>query len=231
MSPRRPNRPLPVSTETAPPGRSLTDQVYDLLKEEIIRGERPPGDILSEYDLAEKFQVSKTPVREALRLLAQGGWVIVMPRKGYLVQPLGLDDVREIFAIRGLIEPSIAAQAASAGNADAIRRLRALVEEQADAGDDLDRALGSARLFHITLAETAANGRMRRILSELVDEVRRLHFLLPNVESHITSQEELQAHRSIAEAIANGDSQQASELMRVHLIEVARTLVLGFAGL
>ena len=72
---------------------------------------------------------------------------------------------------------------------------------------------------------------MQRILSELVDEVRRLHFLLPNVESHITSREELQAHRGIADAIANGDSHQASELMRVHLTEVARTLVLGFAGL
>jgi GntR family transcriptional regulator, rspAB operon transcriptional repressor len=230
MSLRRPSQSA-LSTVTAPSGRSLTDQVYDLLKEQIIRVELAPGDVLSEYDLAEKFQVSKTPVREALRLLAQGGWVIVLPRKGYLVQPLRLDDVREIFAIRGLIEPGIAAQAASARNADAIGRLRALVKEQADARDDLDRALGSARLFHITLAEITANGRMQRIVSGLVDEVRRLHFLLPNVESHITSREELQAHRKIAEAIANGDSQEASELMRVHLIEVARALVMGFSGL
>lgn len=230
MSPRRPSQSA-LPTVTAPSGRSLTDQVYDLLKEQIIRVELAPGDVLSEYDLAEKFQVSKTPVREALRLLAQGGWVIVLPRKGYLVQPLRLDDVREIFAIRGLIEPGIAAQAASARDADAIGRLRALVKEQADARDDLDRALGSARLFHITLAEITANGRMERIVSGLVDEVRRLHFLLPNVESHITSQEELQAHGKIAEAIANGDSQEASELMRVHLIEVARALVLGFSGL
>jgi GntR family transcriptional regulator, rspAB operon transcriptional repressor len=230
MSLRRPSQSA-LSTVTAPSGRSLTDQVYDLLKEQIIRVELAPGDVLSEYDLAEKFQVSKTPVREALRLLAQGGWVIVLPRKGYLVQPLRLDDVREIFAIRGLIEPGIAAQAASARNADAIGRLRALVKEQADARDDLDRALGSARLFHITLAEITANGRMQRIVSGLVDEVRRLHFLLPNVESHITSREELQAHRKIAEAIANGDSQEASELMSVHLIEVARALVMGFSGL
>ena len=231
MSPRRSSQSAPIPAVTAMSGRSLTDQVYDLLKEEIIRDELAPGEVLSEYDLAEKFQVSKTPVREALRLLAQGGWVIVMPRKGYLVQPLRLDDVREIFAIRGLIEPGIAAQAASAHDAGAIRRLQALVEDQAAAKDDLGRALGSARLFHITLAEIAANGRMQRILSDLVDEVRRLHFLLPNVESHITSQEELRAHRNIAEAIADGDSQEASELMRVHLVEVARALVLGFAGL
>lgn len=231
MSPRRSSQSAPVPAVSATSGRSLTDQVYDLLKEEIIRVELAPGEVLSEYDLAEKFRVSKTPVREALRLLAQGGWVIVMPRKGYLVQPLRLDDVREIFAIRGLIEPGIAAQAAAAHDAGAIRRLQALVEDQADAKDDLSRALGSARLFHTTLAEITANGRMQRILSDLVDEVRRLHFLLPNVESHITSQEELRAHRSIAQAIADGDSQEASELMRVHLLEVARALVLGFAGL
>lgn len=56
--------------------------------------------VMYEADLAAEFGVSKTPVREALRLLAYTGWVVVLPRKGYLVRPVELSDVRDIFAIR-----------------------------------------------------------------------------------------------------------------------------------
>jgi DNA-binding GntR family transcriptional regulator len=210
---------------------SLTDQVYDLLKEEILRVDRRPGDMLAEADLAARFGVSKTPIREALRLLARDGWVIVLPRKGYLIRPLKLEDVREIFSIRAILEPAIAAQAAVAARVDDIAQLQSFVDQQSGSVDDLDAALQAARRFHLAVVEIAGNGRMFRMVTDLLDEVRRLHFLLPNVESHITSQEELRAHRELVDALAAGDTERASEIMHKHINEVARTLVRGFGGL
>lgn len=230
MSPQSREIPAVAALVDARSGRSMTDQVYDLLKEEILRVERRPGDMLAEADLAARFGVSKTPVREALRLLAQDGWVVVLPRKGYLIRPLRLDDVREIFAIRAMIEPTVAGQAAKSAEADDVARLRALVEEQADAVGDAERAFLAARRFHISLVEISGNRRMSRIVVELLDEVRRLHSLLPSVDSHLTSQEELQAHRGLVEALAEGDAERAAEVMAAHIAEVARALVHGFSG-
>lgn len=210
-------------------GISMTDQVYALLKEEILRVDRKPGDLLGEAELAERYHVSKTPVREALRLLARDGWVVVLPRRGYLIRPIKLEDVREIFGMRLMMEPHIAMQAARLVTEDDLVQLRASIEAQTNAAE-LGEALYAARRFHAAVAEVLGNVRILRTLLDLLDEVRRLHFLLPGVESHITSQEELRAHRQLVTALADGDSARAGDIMREHLNEVARTLVRGFGG-
>lgn len=209
---------------------SLTDGVYDQLKGQILRVEKPPGTVIFEADLAVEFGVSKTPVREALRLLAHSGWVVVLPRKGYLVRPVELSDVRDIFAIRRMFEPVLAGEAAKVATSEQVAQLDDLVSQQADAGTDLEAALGAARLFHLTLADITGSRRTRRVLEDLIDEVRRLHYLLPNVEDHITSSEELEAHRHLINALRERDADTVQSLMHAHLGEVARTLVSGFAG-
>ena len=170
-------------------------------------------------------------LREALRLLARDGWVVVLPRKGYLIRPLALEDVREIFGIRAVLEPEIAKAAATSAGPGDIARLQTFVDLQAAGVDDLGGALMAARHFHEAVIAITDNARMSRILGDLLDEVRRLHFLLPNVESHITSQEELRAHRELVQAIADRDGAAAGEIMRTHINEVARTIVRGFSGL
>jgi len=211
-------------------GISMTDQVYALLKEEILRVDRRPGDLVGEADLAERFGVSKTPVREALRLLARDGWIIVLPRKGYLIRPLNLEDVREIFAMRTMLEPAISHQAAVVADGAVVSRLNGYVERQATA-DSLGAALDAAREFHLAVAGLIGNRRVSRALLDLFDEVRRLHFLLPNVESHVTSEEELAAHKRLVAALAAGDGDGAADIMRTHLNEVGRTMVRGFGGI
>ncbi len=95
---------------------------------------------------------------------------------------------------------------------------------------DIDKALRAARSFHLVLADIAGNDRIHRIIEDLVDEVRRPHYLLPNVEGHITSAGELRAHALILGALRDGNGQRAAELVLQHLNEVAQTLVKGFAG-
>ncbi len=209
---------------------SMTDDVLDRLKQQILQVQRPPGTMLLEADLAEQFGVSKTPVREALRLLAQTGWVVVLPRKGYMIRPVELSDVRDIFDIRKMIEPVLAARAAERATPADLERLQLLLDQQRDADRNLNKALLAAREFHLAFADIAGSARTRTILEDLVDEVRRLHHLLPNVEGHITSADEIRAHEQILAAIEARDAAAASESTLTHLNEVVTTLVRGFAG-
>lgn len=208
---------------------SLTDDVYDKLRDQILRVERRPGDVIYEADLAKEFAVSKTPVREALRLLAHTGWVVVLPRKGYIIRPVELRDVRDIFAIRRMIEPTLAEEAARTASADQLTSLADLLQRQSTA-DNTEAALLAARQFHLELAEISGSHRVHLMLEGLVDEVRRLHYLLPNVETHITSEQEIRAHTSILKALTDRDADAARALTIEHLNEVAHTLVRGFAG-
>jgi DNA-binding GntR family transcriptional regulator len=203
----------------------VTDRIHQRLREEILHARLQPGQSILEPELAARFGVSKTPVREALRLLVQDGWVMVLPRKGYLIRPLGLDDVREVFHLREMLEPGFAAEAAwrSGGHLDT--QLGEAVDALAGASTDVDLALASAASFHIRIAELAGNARGAKIVSNLVDEVTRLHYLMPSLEAHIESSEELEAHRAIAAAIAAGDQRGASRAMRDHLRVTDKTLV------
>ncbi|MFE2183567.1 GntR family transcriptional regulator [Streptomyces sp. NPDC059455] len=207
---------------------SLTDQVYEQLKEDILEVRCSPGDALIEAELAQRYGVSKTPVREALRLLVQDDWVAVMPRKGYLVRPVHLDDIREIFEIRHMIEPVLAGRAAAQASEAALEGLAGLCTEQADPGMGVGQPLLAARNFHIELAALGGNRRVLPALSRQLDEVRRLHHLMPRVEPHITSRIELSAHRDIVEALGSRDADAARTLMTDHLTEVANAMVEAF---
>jgi DNA-binding GntR family transcriptional regulator len=205
----------------------LTEQIYDRLHDEILRARLLPGQTVLEAELAAQFGVSKTPVREALRLLVHEGWVLVLPRKGYLIRPLGLDDLREVFQLREMLEPNFAGEAAwrSARRPDDFEAVRRAVAEQRSARDDLDVALAGAAAFHIRIAALGGNARAARIIENLVHEVTRLHYLMPNLESHINSKEELDAHDAIAHAIEVGNQREASRAMRDHLRATDRLLV------
>lgn len=207
-------------------GMPLTEWVHGRLRDEILHARLLPGATLLEADLAARFEVSKTPVREALRLLVQDGWVLVLPRRGYLVRPLGLDDLRDVFQLREMLEPGFAAEAA-ARVADADELMLETVGRQR--GADLAQALQSAADFHVRIAEMSGNARATRVIANLVDEVTRLHFLLPHLASHISSADEIAAHEQIAAAIAAGKETEAARVMRDHLVSTHRILVEAFA--
>lgn len=210
---------------------SLTDQVYERLRAEIIDGTWRPGQVILEPELATLYGVSKTPVREALRLLVQEEWIVIIPRKGYLVRPLRITDIGEIFGLRTMIEPALISDIARSGVPAAADELRRCLDDQMRLDGDLHGSLDAARRFHLAAAQFAHNHRAESILERLLAEVRRLHFLMPDVESHITSSAEIDAHKAILEAVEARDAEGAAVLMREHLNEVARAMVSGFAPL
>jgi DNA-binding GntR family transcriptional regulator len=222
---------LPTDGPAVVKADSLTQQVYENLKEEILRAERAPGEMVAEPELAARYGVSKTPIREALRLLLQDGWVTALPRKGYLIRPLALEDVREVFSLRQMLEPALSAETARRRTDADLQRLAELVERQATSTDQLEGALLAARLFHTSIAEAAGNSRAIRILEGLLDEVRRLHYLMPQLEVHITSSDEVDAHRNLVQAFVDRDPDRASTLMHEHLLEAGTAMVEVFGGL
>src|SRR5579859_2538741 len=98
---------LEITSDSAIPRQSLTSAVADKLRDQIIRGEIPEGAQLRQDAIATQFQVSRIPVREALRQLDAEGLIAIVPNRGAIVPALSPDDVEELFAIRALLEPEI----------------------------------------------------------------------------------------------------------------------------
>jgi DNA-binding GntR family transcriptional regulator len=104
---------------------SLADKAYRALKNDIIQCSLEPGQQIVQTQLAESYGIGATPLREALQRLAQEGFVRAIPRFGYVVIPVTLRDVREIFELRAVIESAAARMAAVRGSDRQLEKLRA----------------------------------------------------------------------------------------------------------
>ena len=220
--------PLTGTSPVADRPQSLTEQIHDRMREEILNATWRPGDLVLEAELATRYGVSKTPVREALRLLSQQGWIITMPRKGYLVRPLRLHDIKEVFELRLLIEPGLFAHAARRGDAPRLAELRQLVasETATDFADDSPQSPG--REFHLAIARMADNSRATGILTGLLDEVRRLHQIMPEVQTHPPASHVVSDHQAILEAVEAGDADRVQKLVRDHIQDSADRMMDAF---
>lgn len=204
---------------------SLTEQTYLGIKDDILRGRLAPESLLLEHELADRFGVSKTPIREALRRLINEGWVLVIPRRGYLVRQLRLQDVREVFALRQAIEASLLHETLRRAAPTDLEALLPWVDSQKASADDRDRAVVAGSNFHLSLARLSGNGRAERILVGLLDEVRRLHHIQPGLDSRLSESQELEDHRRIVAALLDRDADLAAEIMHAHLRESLRQMV------
>src|SRR5918999_630461 len=135
--------------------RSLARRAYESLKQDILTCLLRPGTQIFEGELAARYGTSKTPVREALNLLGQEGLVQVLPRRGYLVAPITLRDVQEVFQLRLLLETAAAELAAEHITEEGLRQLRALVAVRYTYRDRASyaRFLRANRDFHIAVAQ------------------------------------------------------------------------------
>ena len=210
---------------------SLTEQVFRALKGEILRSQLRPGSVVIEGELAERFGVSKTPIREALRLLVQDGWIEVMPRRGYLVRPIGLDDLREVYELRRIVESGVVRRVIEQMNDQTVAALRARIDQQAAAGDSIEASIEASRDFHLSLARLTGNERLVRSLAALLDEVERLLRMLPELVTLMTSTSEIEAHRRLVDALEDHDADLAESLMLAHLADISRALLEALGGL
>jgi len=148
----------------APPlqTRSLREQVYDFLRAEMARGGLQPGAFIDLNELATRLGVSRTPLREALLHLESQGFVTVLPRRGFLLNALTLDDIRHFYEIIGALEAAaLRSIGLSLGPAD-FARMRALdaVMTEAVAARDFDRYYEANLAFHDVYLRRSDNARL-----------------------------------------------------------------------
>ncbi|MGH9176896.1 MAG: GntR family transcriptional regulator, partial [Vicinamibacterales bacterium] len=158
---------------------SLADAGYREMRRAITRCSLAPGAQVTEAGLAREFGIGKATVRVVLNRLAQDRLVQVLPREGYLVTPITLKQVQDLFGARMLIEPPIARQAAGNLTDEQLRRLRSLNEARYDPDDPecIDRLLEANTAFHVAVAGGTGNERLAGMVGDLLREMERiLHF-------------------------------------------------------
>jgi DNA-binding GntR family transcriptional regulator len=190
-------------------GPLLAGRVYEQLKRDILTCTLRPSQAVYEAELAQRYGVSKTPIREALNTLRREGYVHVVPRRGYIVAPISIQDVQQILGLRQILEPSAAALAARHATTEQVEHLRALAD--ATGAQQPAGRFGVDQSFHVAVAEASGNPRLARHVAELLEEVERVYNLCEELRAPSLPVEN--RHIGIAEAIASGDEQVAHTLM------------------
>lgn len=193
--------------------------VYTGLRDAIVAHRLSPGTKLPEDELASIYGVSRTIVRSALQALAHDRLVNLEPNRGTFVAQPTTREAREVFEARALIEPNVVALAAANAKPILIDRLRAHLDKERDAlaaGRDSDAIMLSAK-FHVGIAEIADHS----ILTDFVkDLVSRSSLIIALYWRRRDTTCESHAHHALVDAIAQGQSNGASELMRNHLADL-----------
>ena len=197
----------------------LRDNIYDALRGAILACDLLPGQALREQDLAAQYEVSRSPVREALLRLESERLVTVHPRQGYVVNPVSVSDARDLFGLRLVIEPACAAAAVHAVAVElaALDRFRVLADEAAFIVENRD--------FHTTLARLSGNARMAAVSIDLVEQSDRLIRLSVSTVLGRNTGLLVAEHAAIVDALQARDGRGAARLVRAHVLN-AQTRVL-----
>lgn len=192
----------------------LRDNVYESLRADILNCRLAPGDDVREQDLAERYGVSRQPVRDALLRLQREHLVTVQPRQGYRVNPISLSDARDLLRFRLALEPACVAEAIEEAPD---RTLKALDDFRCFSGDHED-FIAYNRAFHSALAHASGNRRMASALSDLIGQADRLvRVSLANIRDHDPTRL-VAEHVEIVEAMQRRDARSAMRLIRAHIV-------------
>jgi DNA-binding GntR family transcriptional regulator len=192
--------------------------VADRIERAILRGELAAGERIVEATLAEQLHVSKTPIREALRVLARKGVVTSHAYKGTVVRDIDPSAARYLFEVRLLNEPEAVARAVPFHDEASLATCEEalLAARNAGAGDEAlaDRSIANRR-FHRGLYEPCGNDHLRRILDEIQDQVAMIS--VSTWRRHATWVEEESEHAAILDAVKRKDPETARDLMAKHI--------------
>lgn len=209
----------------------LYEQVYDAVKNLILTGGLRPGEAISEVKLAERLNVSRTPVREAVRRLVAES-LMETPGRGMLrVYAPTIRDIAEVYYARACLEAAAAGLAASFADDAVIDRLEQLTDKLRGAAADgnLQEATEANSEFHATLVSASRNKRMIDILNGLnpaIVRYRRLSLMFPN---HL--QRSIAEHTEIVRLLREGTPDQVEDYLRAHVLRAGGRIVSAVADL
>lgn len=208
--------------------RSMTEQVADTLRREILSLQIEPGSRIRQDQLAARFNVSRLPIRQALQVLAGEGLVTLEPYVGARVGEISMESCIEFYRIREHLEPLVVLDSVVHTGPENVERIRALLEAIGSVDDDIESWMAADYAFH-----AAINAQSRlRVAHEMIEGLyqktqpyRRLFMAQMSPERTRTAQLE---HTMILSAIERGDPDEAADLSRLHIRRTRRTLVNQF---
>lgn len=225
-----------MSVETSPPApgsRLLRDTVYEQLRADLISCALAPGTEIREAELAARFDMSKSPVRDALMRLEREGLVITLPRQGYRVAPVSLTDVLDMFQLRAALERACVERIVTYASQEQLDGLNAFRHFDASAWDG--GFIAYNRAFHRRLAQLGANTRMRDQLIDLIDLMERAVFMSLNNVKKGDPQPLVGEHGDIIDALQARALKRAQRLVEQHIVAagkrvssaISRSLIAG----
>jgi DNA-binding GntR family transcriptional regulator len=194
--------------------QTLATEIYRVLKDDILSCLLLPGQMISESELVQTFQVSKTPIREALKMLIQEGLVESIPSIGYKVASIEIDDLKEQYDMQNILEAAAVERAVPNITDEGLARLESLVGESFVLSDkeSVIRWFKANNEFHIAIAELSGNRRLVSMLRAVLEEMIRPSFL-SEFSSNLSTDVFIAHHKEIVEALRQRDVQLATQLL------------------
>lgn len=193
---------------------------YQNLKEDIILGKLQPGTIFNEKEYASKFNISRTPIREAVLKLAEEGYIQIIPRKGTLISSISFQDIKSIYEYRLILEPNIINLLKDKSITDEFINywINTFTLKKNDSNLNIKNSISEDedKLFHLGLAEFTNNTYIINQVNQIMDKCLRIR-ILSNIESNNRYLESLDEHLNILYSLKNSDYKKAADFMKKHL--------------
>jgi DNA-binding GntR family transcriptional regulator len=194
--------------------QTLREKILETIRDAILKGTLKPGERVSEPDLAERFGISRTPIREAFRQLESEGYLLVVPRKGAVVASLSERDIEEFYAIKIILEGFAAKMAAENLTEKDIERLESInerLQKMADEGD-VKKFFRVHNEFHEIFIKAAGNDKLSEMINQLVMKFKRLR--LASLSQPGRMEGSVEEHRNMIRAFKSHDGDRADGLVR-----------------
>jgi DNA-binding GntR family transcriptional regulator len=219
-----PAPPLTVLPPAGSAARSLSDEAYLRIRDLIVSLELRPGSIVNERELMERLGLGRTPVREALRTLAQERLVEVYPRRGIFVAPVDAKDLASLSEVRAALESQAAALAADRASPEERAQTDELIADLGRVAGEPDerRLIELDQRIHRHVYRAAHNPHLEATLNEYYVLTLRIWFLALDRVARLD--DAVREHRELLEAIRDRDAQRAEDAMRRHVLGFERAI-------
>lgn len=209
----------------------LHDQVTEILRNKIVDGVLRPGTPISERELCEELEVSRTPLREALKVLASEGLVQLFRNRGAIVSPISVETIEDKLAVLAALEGYAARQVCERATDAQLRELAELHERfsQHFDSDETEEYFRLNQSFHRKLIELTGNPVLADMHSMLSSHVRRPR--VEGVRQHVPTHSVIDEHETILKALLARDGLAAQKATEEHLQRIAETVVKYFRGI
>ena len=194
--------------------KSLKDQVYEFLRDKMEKGKIRPGSIINMDETSKMLGVSKTPLRDALLQLEMESFVSILPRRGVIVNPITLQDIKDYYGIIGALESTALFSAFDRLKKEDVEKLKTINAEMEDAikRDNFNLYYKKNLKFHNTFLDKCENGNLVRIVTNL----KRRLYDFPRQEGFVKNWEisSIREHRELVKLIVQGKRREAAAFIR-----------------